>query len=211
MGSMKITEAQILRAVPDTDRQRVKLFADTFNAWSEAFEITTPIRLVHFLAQVFHESGNLKYVEENLNYSAEALRRVFPNYFKKPEIAAAYARKPVQIANKVYANRMGNGSEASGDGWRYRGRGLLQLTGKNNYRAYQNSGFCNGDLVSHPEWLANFPGALKSAMWFWKSNGCNTLADKDNVVALTRRINGGENGLSNRQYLLRRFKREFGI
>jgi putative chitinase len=216
---VKITEAQILRAVPDTDRQRVKLFVDTFNAWSEAFEITTPIRLVHFLAQVFHESGNLKHVEENLNYSADALRRVFPNYFKKPEDAAAYARKPVQIANKVYANRIGNGSEASGDGWRYRGRGLIGLTGKRQYADFNKCDIITEDVLKHPEKVADYPLCLMSALWFWEKYDLNDLADMDLggsngehiVEKITKKVNGGLIGLAERKYYYRRFKREFGL
>jgi len=106
---------------------------------------------------------------------------------------------------------MGNGSEASGDGWRFKGRGYIGTTGRDNYKAYANSEFCKGDLMAHPEWLAQAPGDLKSALFFWYKNGLNALADKDDVNAVTKRVNGGYNGLANRGYLLRRFRKEFGV
>ena len=149
-------------------------------------------------------------MEENLNYSADGLLRVFPKYFTK-ETAAQYARKPEKIANKVYANRMGNGDEASGDGWRFKGRGAIGTTGRDNYKAYADSEFCVGDLMSHPEWLAQSPGCYKSAMYFWWKNGLNQIADTDDVVKVTKRVNGGTNGLAQRQYYYRMAKRVMGI
>jgi len=217
---MVITESQIRRIMPKAKNENIRAFVDAFNKYSELFELNTKMRVAHFLGQIAHESAELNAVEENLNYSADALRRVFPKYFHTPALAAAYARKPQQIANKVYANRMGNGNEASGDGWRYRGRGLIQLTGKNNYKAYQTSGFCNGDLLSHPEWLAQYSGALKSAMWFWKANNLSSFADKDDgskitgdkiCEQITRRVNGGTNGLASRQYYTRVAKKVLGV
>ena len=208
-----------MRAVPDADRARCTEFVETFNKWGDKFGITSTARLVHFLSQVFHESGGLKYVEENLNYSAEGLLKTFPKYFNKANVGS-YARQPMKIANKVYANRMGNGNEASGDGWKFKGRGLIQLTGRSNYQAYQNSGFCNGNLMVHTEWLTQNPGHTKSAMWFWYKSGLNTIADLDHgdgkigedvVEKITRKVNGGLNGLSSRLYYYRRFKREFGL
>lgn len=209
--AFKITVQQLRRAIPNIDWTRGNELAEVFNQWSDKFGINTPLRASYFLANVIHESNYLKSVEENLNYSAEGLRKTFPKYFPTSELAQQYARKPQAIANKVYANRMGNGSEASGDGWRYRGRGMIMLTGKSNYQAYQNSGFCVGDLVNHPEWLAQKPGCYKSAMWFWYSKGCNELADRDDNLAVTKRINGGTNGLANRAYIARRLKKEFGV
>lgn len=207
---MRITEQQLRHAVPSIDNARVKDFIVVFNEYNERFGIVTPLRIAMFIAQILHESGNLKYVEENLNYSAEGLLKTFPKYFNRANVND-YARKPEKIANRVYANRMGNGSEASGDGWRYRGRGFIQCTGKETYQAYQKSGFCVGNLVAHPEWLTKSPGCTKSAMWFWWKKGCNELADTGDNEAVTRRINGGLNGLANRNFLLRRLKREFGI
>ena len=170
---------------------------------------------------MWSESGCLKYVEENLNYSAEGLRKTFPKYFPTLAIAQQYARKPQAIANKVYANRMGNGNEASGDGWRFKGRGLLQTTGKNNYLSYQNSGLCVGNLMAHTEWLCQKPGHTKSAMWFWMKNNINDIADQDRgervsdgeaiVTRITKVVNGGTNGLSTRLFYYRRFRSEFGL
>lgn len=217
---MVITESQIRRIMPKAKNENIRAFVDAFNKYSELFELNTKMRVAHFLGQCAHESAELNAVEENLNYSADALRRVFGKYFKTPAEAAAYARKPMQIANKVYANRMGNGSEASGDGWRYRGRGLIMITGKAMYRNYQNSGFCNGDLVNNPAWLAQYPGALKSAMWFWKANNLSTIADRDDggkimgeeiTKQITKRINGGFNGLAQRAYYVRIAKKVLGV
>jgi predicted chitinase len=158
------------------------------------------LRLAHFFAQVLHESGCMRFDMENLNYSSDALRRVFGKYFKTKEEADACARKPEKIANRVYANRMGNRSEASGDGWKYRGRGLIQLTGRSNYQAFAE---WVGDprIMDDPDLVAT-EYAVHSAVFFWDRNNLNRLADRDDVVALTRRVNGGENGLAHRRELL---------
>ncbi|MBX2847966.1 MAG: hypothetical protein KTR16_06590 [Acidiferrobacterales bacterium] len=157
-------------------------------------------RLAHFFAQVLHESGSMRYDMENLNYSAEALRKVFGKYFRTLKQAEKYARQPEKIANRVYANRMGNGDEASGDGWRFRGRGLIQLTGKNNYKAFSK---WIGDklIVEDPDIVAS-TYAVQSAIYFWERNKLNRLADKDDIVSLTKKINGGDNGLAHRKDLL---------
>ena len=207
---MIIVESQIRRIMPNVKETRVKEFVKCFNEWSDRFGISTPLRFVHFIAQIAHESGEFKSMEENLNYSADGLLRVFPKYFTK-ETAAQYARKPEKIANKVYANRMGNGDEASGDGWRFKGRGAIGTTGRDNYKAYADSEFCVGDLMNHPEWLAQSPGCFKSAMYFWWKNGLNQIADTDDVVKVTKRVNGGTNGLAQRQYYYRMAKRVMGI
>lgn len=158
------------------------------------------LRLAHFFSQILHESGCMRFDMENLNYSSDALLRVFGKYFKTREEADACARQPEKIANRVYANRMGNGSESSGDGWKYRGRGLIQLTGKNNYKAFAE---WVGDprIMDEPDLVASVY-AVHSAVFFWDRNNLNKVADKDDVVALTRKINGGENGLSHRRELL---------
>lgn len=208
---MKITEQQLRRAVPGVSAENLPGFVKTFNEYAEKFGINTPLRVVHFLAQVFHESDNLRRREENLNYSADGLLKVFPKYFKSRTEALAYAHKPQAIANRVYANRMGNGSEASGDGWRFKGRGYIGTTGRDNYKAYANSEFCKGDLMAHPEWLAKSPGDQKSAMFFWLKNNCNRFADADDVKGLTKRINGGMNGYDNRLSLTRKFKEVLDI
>jgi len=178
-----------------------KYYLDALNNVLPEYKIDTPLRICHFLAQVIHESGHFKYKSENLNYSVSALRSVFGKYFKTDAIANEYARKPEKIANKVYANRMGNGDEASGDGWKYRGRGLIQLTGKTNYA---NCGKSIGlDLISDPDLLTKSAEAcVKSACWFWKTNNLNALADKDDATNITKRINGGTNGLADRNKIL---------
>ena len=169
----------------------------------------TPLRKAHFLAQVAHESGGLKYSAENLNYSAQGLRSVFGKYFKTNDIAALYARKPEKIANRVYADRMGNGNEASGDGWKFRGRGLIQLTGKDNYQQFAKD--YGIDCVNNPDLLLDPQFALASACWFWQKRNLNTFADKDDIVMVTKRINGGVNGLNDRQQYLDSFKRIYEI
>jgi predicted chitinase len=158
------------------------------------------VRLAHFFAQILHESGCMRFDTENLNYSSDALRRVFGKYFRTKEEADAYARKPEKIANRVYANRNGNGGEETGEGWKYRGRGLIQLTGKDNYRAFA-SWIGDPRVLDEPD-LVSSEYAVHSAVFYWDRNGLNQLADRDDVVALTRRINGGTNGLSHRRELL---------
>ena len=204
----EITRNDLIRLSPQYNREWIDNDARTLNLWAERFGINTPLRMCHFLAQVAHESGGFTAVTENMNYSASRLMQIFPKYFN-PALASQYARHPEMIASRVYANRMGNGKESTGDGWRYRGRGYMQITGKNNYQAYQDSGACTGDLMGHPEWLSKSPGRMKSAMWFFFKSGCNELADTDDVEAVTRMINGGRTGLSNRAYYLRKVKRIF--
>lgn len=208
---MQITQAMIRRVIPNVNKERLDEAVAAFQMWCAHYGINTNERLAAFLANVMHESNNLNAMVENLNYSADGLRKTFPKYFKTPEDAAAYARKPQQIANRVYANRNGNGNEASGDGWRYRGRGLMQLTFKANYKSYGDSDLCIGNPVLNPEIIGKFPEAYKSAMWFFEKNGLNQLADKGDFETIVKRINGGTNGLANRMYLWRKFKREFGI
>lgn len=163
-----------------------------------------PLDKENFLAQCAHESAGFKTFSENLNYNAQALMKVFGKYFKGKDIKF-YERNPERIANLVYANRMGNGDESSGDGYKYRGRGIIQITGKNNYS--RCSLFLNIDCVSNPEYLETIEGAVKSAIWFWKSkNLSGTMSNED----ITRKINGGLNGLQdriNQLYAIRRFLR----
>ncbi len=158
------------------------------------------LRLAHFFAQVLHESGCLRFDMENLNYSAEALVRVFGKYFPSKKEADAYARQPEKIANRVYANRMGNRGEASGDGWKFRGRGLIQLTGRTNYKAF-SEWVGDSRIMDDPD-LVSSEYAVHSAVFFWDRNNLNRFADKDDVVGLTRKINGGDNGLAHRRELL---------
>lgn len=210
MAAVVINQEQLLKAVPNLYKPRLDAFVATFNMWAVHFEINTPLRVVHYLAQVFHESAYLKSTEENLNYSAEALLRVWPNHFNKSNVSL-YARNPQKIANRAYANRMGNGSEGSGDGYRYRGRGFIGTTGRANYQAYADSEWCVGDLMSNPQLLAQSPGDQKSSMFFWWKNGCNRFADADDVRGLTKRINGGLNGFDSRKALLAKFKEVFNV
>ena len=157
-------------------------------------------RLAHFFSQVCHESGCMRFDMENLNYSSKALRAVFGKYFETKEQADSYARQSEKIANKVYANRMGNGSESSGDGWKYRGRGLIQLTGKDNYKAFA-SWVGDNRIIDDPDLVAS-EYAVHSAVFYWDQNKLNSIADEDDVKKMTKRINGGYNGLAHRKELL---------
>jgi putative chitinase len=160
------------------------------------YEITTPQRVAAFLAQCAHESGGFVFLKENLNYKAASLRRVFPKYFPDDATAAQYAGKGEMIANRVYANRMGNGPEESGDGFRYCGRGLIQLTGKNNYTFF--AGSLDIPVEEASEYLQTFEGAVQSACFFWEQNKLNQWADAGDILTLTKRINGGTIGLEDR-------------
>ena len=163
---------------------------------NEDFSKVVLYRQASFLAQTAHESASFTAVKENLNYSAKALRAVFGKYFPNDGIAEEYARQPEKIANRVYANRMGNGDEASGDGWKFRGRGLIQLTGKNNYESCGNDLMIN--LIDGPEWLEGPQGAVSSALWYWNKNNLNSYADVEDIRGMTKRINGGYHGLDDR-------------
>lgn len=165
----------------------------------QKFGINTPLRLAHFLSQCGHESGGFKSVVENLNYSVDGLKRTFGKYFKQQGLAESYARKPELIASRVYASRMGNGDEGSRDGWRYRGRGYIQLTGKNNYAQFDQ--FVDDDIIANPELVGNkYP--LLSAAWFFHKAGILSIADKgatnEVVTQVTKRVNGGTHGLDDR-------------
>jgi len=173
------------------------------------FEINTPLRLAHFLAQCGHESGQFRVVNENLNYSAKGLLGIFKKYFPTEEKAKLYERKPEKIANLVYASRMGNGSESSGDGYKYRGRGYIQLTGKDNYTAFGKA--IGENIQATPDLVStNYP--LLSAAWFFNKNGLHKLADKGEtpevVTMITKRVNGGTIGLADR---LKHFKEYYDL
>jgi putative chitinase len=165
----------------------------------DAFGVNTPLRLAHFLAQCGHESGGFRLTQENLNYSAKGLMGIFKKYFPTQALADAYARKPEKIANRVYGNRMGNGPEASGEGFKFRGRGYIQLTGKQNYTAFDLA--VPDDILANPD-LVSTKHALASAAWFWKKNGLNLIADTGSstevVTKITKRVNGGTIGLADR-------------
>ena len=159
------------------------------------YDINTPRRVAAFVAQCAHESGGFRFLTENLNYRAETLVKTWPRYFNASN-AGAYAKNPQRIANRAYADRMGNGNEASGDGWRFCGRGLIQLTGRSNYQAFADS--IETDINDIPDYLATFEGAVQSACWFWETNNLNKWADLGDIVTLTKRINGGTLGLDDR-------------
>lgn len=160
------------------------------------YDINTVPRVAAFLAQTAHESGGYRAIKENLNYRAESLVRVWPRYFPDMATAKSYEKQPERIANRAYANRMGNGDEASGDGWRYCGRGLIQLTGKNNYERYAQS--LEISVEEAGEHLTTFEGCVQSAAWFWEANNLNDLADRGDILMMTKRINGGTIGLEDR-------------
>ncbi len=160
------------------------------------YNINTPLRVNHFLAQTAHESNGFTTFQENLNYSEEGLTKNFPSYFLNVN-PKNYAHKPDKIGSRIYANRMGNGDEASGEGWRFRGRGLIQLTGKENYEAFM---ITTGEpVLTDPDYFCCMEGAVKSACWFWRKYDVNHPADVDNIEAVTRKINGGLNGLKSRK------------
>lgn len=173
------------------------------HALSELFpeyDISTPRRMAAFIAQCAHESGGFMVLKENLNYKAASLRKLFPKYFPNDQIAQEYASKPNKqeaIASRIYAGRMGNGNENSKEGYKFCGRGLIQLTGRANYQAFANSLEMSIDDV--PEYLATFEGAAQSACWFWETNGLNKYADAGDILGLTKRINGGTIGLEDRK------------
>jgi len=165
----------------------------------DRYSINNVNRQSAFLGQCMHESNSLKVLQENLHYSANGLKSVWGSRFPTNEIADKYANHPDMIANKVYANRMGNGDEESGDGWKYRGRGIIQCTGKDLYKTLSNA--LNIDLISDPDMLLEMPYASMSAGWFWNKKNLNDLADQNNYEAtkeMTKRINGGFNGLDDR-------------
>jgi putative chitinase len=190
IGSLKLEKLKghipdaVIAQIPDT---------------ASKFNINTPLRLAHFLAQCGHESGGFKVTSENLNYSAKGLMGIFKKYFPTEQLAESYQRQPQKIANKVYASRMDNGNEASGDGFKFRGRGYIQLTGRANYTAFGKA--INEDIANNPD-VVSGKYALLSAAWFWSKNGLNNLSDggsTDTVVtSITKRVNGGTIGLADR-------------
>ena len=206
-----ITRVQLLAIMPGA-AQAVPIFLRPLGAAMERYAIDRPARQAAFLAQLAHESGQLRRVQENLNYSWEGLRKVFPRHFRSDAEAQAYDRQPERIANRVYANRMLNGDEASGDGWRFRGRGPIQVTGRENYRkAGQALGI---GLESDPDHMLDPATGCLAAAWFWHSRGLNTLADADSENGfreITRRINGGFLGLEERIHFWERARQVLGL
>lgn len=194
MSDCILTQAQLSQMIPGN--QYVAEWYEALEQLLPDYEINTPQRIAAFIAQCAHESGGFTAIKENLNYRAVTLRKVFPRYFPNDDIANAYAGKPEMIANRVYGGRMGNGDEHSGDGFRYCGRGLIQLTGHDNYQAFADS--VEMAVTDVPDYLATFEGAAQSACWFWEKNNLNTFADTGDIVTITKRINGGTIGIEDR-------------
>jgi putative chitinase len=192
--TFNFTQEQLKEMIPRNPY--VSQWYEAISSILPEYEINTPQRVAAFLAQCAHESGGFVFLKENLNYKAASLRKVFPKYFPDDATAAAYANKPERIANRVYANRMGNGPEDSGDGWRYCGRGLIQLTGKDNYTFFAAS--IDVPVEEASEYLQTFEGAVQSACFFWEQNNLNKWADSGDILTLTKRINGGTIGLEDR-------------
>lgn len=194
---MEITVDQLKQIIPNNPY--VDHWCEALNKILPDYEIDTPQRVAAFLAQCAHESGGFTALHENLNYRAVTLRKIFPKYFPDDATAEHYANLPNKqeaIASKVYANRMGNGDEASCDGYKYCGRGLIQLTGKQNYTKFAES--IDTPVEEIPEFLQTFEGAIQSACWFWETNNLNQYADNNDILTMTKRINGGTIGLADR-------------
>ena len=195
---MQISLEQLKSFFEDTEESVLANFVDPINKVIEEFEINTLERISMFLAQIGHESGGLTKLHENLNYKAARLAQIFPKYFRDVD-PEGYANNPERIANRVYADRMGNGSEDSGDGYKFRGRGAVQLTGRSNYTACGKD--LGVDLEANPDYLETPEGAIRSAAWFWDQHDLNELSDEKNVTAVTKKINGGVIGLEERTAL----------
>ncbi len=192
---MELELQQLQQIIPKN--KYVEYWYDALQQLLPQYQIDTPQRLAAFLAQCAHESGNFVFIKENLNYRWQSLRKTFPKYFHTDQLAQQYEKQPEKIANRVYANRMGNGPEESGDGWRFCGRGLIQLTGRDNYSWFAASLEISPEEAS--EYMETFEGAAQSACWFWETNNLNQWADRGDIVTLTKRINGGTIGLEDRQ------------
>lgn len=196
MFNFTFTATQVQKILP-TNKQANQWY-DVFNSVLPTFRIDSINRVASFLSQCAHESKEFTVMNENLNYSAAALVSVWPSHFDST-VADTYARHPTMIANRAYANRMGNGPEESGDGWKYHGRGPIQITGKANYTVCSQAVFADDRLVITPELLAtDMDSAIRSACWYWVSRNLNVASDAGDVVTVTRKINGGEVGLTDR-------------
>ena len=191
---MQITKEQLSQLIPKNPY--IDQWYEALSVLLPDYEINTPNRIAAFIAQCAHESASFTALHENLNYRAETLSKVWPKKFP-PAVAQQYAHKPEAIANLAYASRMGNGNEASGDGWRYCGRGLIQLTGKDNYTAFADSIGITPEEVS--DYVQTFEGAAQSACWFWETINLNQYADSGDIETMTKRINGGTLGLEDRK------------
>ena len=194
----KMITVELLQSIcPKTKKATLEQYVEPFNEIGEYYEMfENPKRIAAFIAQTAHESGGFNFVQENLNYGAKGLMGTFKKYFPTEAIAKEYERKPEKIANRVYANRMKNGDEASGDGWKFRGRGLIQLTGRDNYTRFAKA--VDMTLDEAIAYLETPSGAVASAGWFWNVNKLNIYCDKDDFIGLTKRVNGGTIGLHDR-------------
>ena len=193
--SFNFTEQQLAQLIPGNPY--IPQWYHALSMILPDYNIDTVPRVAAFVAQCAHESANFKFLKENLNYKAESLMRVWPSRFPNMDVARQYAMQPEKIANKVYSDRMGNGPESSGDGWRYAGKGLIQLTGKDNYTRFAES--IETPVEEIPDYLGTFEGAVQSACWFWEVNNLNQWADAGDILTLTKRINGGVIGLEDRK------------
>lgn len=192
---MELTQEQLQQIIPKN--KYVSYWYDALRQLLPQYELNTPDRIAAFLAQCAHESGGFVFIKENLNYRWQSLRKTFPKYFSTDALAQQYEKQPEKIANRVYANRMGNGPEESGDGYKFCGRGLIQVTGRDNYSWFAASLQISPEEAS--EYMETFEGAAQSACWFWESNNLNEWADKRDILTLTKRINGGTIGLEDRK------------
>lgn len=197
-----LTQSQLKQLIPSN--KYVSYWHNALEQLLPDYEIDTTKRIAAFIAQCSHESAGFTALQENLNYKPDTLRKLFSKYFPTDDLAKEYAsrqNKQEAIANRIYANRMGNGDESSGDGYRFRGRGLIQLTGRSNYQAFADSIEVDDrplKIDEVPEYLQTFEGAAQSACWFWETNKLNEIADKGDILTLTKRINGGTIGLQDR-------------
>jgi putative chitinase len=178
--------------------KEIDLWYNALYQYLPPFNITTPARVAGFVAQCAHESADFTILQENLNYGAKGLRGLFGKYFPNDDIAKQYERKPELIANKIYSGRMGNGPEASGDGWKFRGRGIVQITGRANYTQCSRDLFQDDELAQNPDLLRTPEYAVLSACWFWHKNLLNQYCDSGDIVTLTKKINGGTIGIEDR-------------
>lgn len=200
---------QTLQMIMPMSGHAAARFLAPLTAAMNEFEINTSVRQAAFLAQLAHESGELARTEENLRYSPARIMEIFPRHVSGWADADKLSKSPERLANRVYASRNGNGDEASGDGYRYRGRGLIQLTGRDNYRLAASA--LHLPLLDQPELLTKPEHAARSAAWFWFSHGCNALADAGNFLAITKKINGGTNGYTDRCRYWARAKQALNI
>lgn len=207
---MVINLTDLQQCFPRTVTSKLIQFIEPLNTYLPQAGITTTEQITAFLSQTGHESAEYNTTEENLNYSKANLLKTFKKYYT-PALAALHANRPIEIGSYVYGNRLGNGSPATRDGWTYRGRGLIQLTGKSNYR--DCGAAIKVDLIANPDYAATGQGAVQTACWFWTTRNCNEFVTLETIEKLTRRINGGLNGLQHRRELYERIypiiKRKF--